>query len=199
MAQMDIGLIGLAVMGENLVLNLERNGFKVAVYNRTTDKVENFVQGRAKGKQIKGCYTLEELVSSLSRPRKVMLLVKAGQAVDKLIEQLVPLLESGDIIIDGGNSNYNDTIRRTEYVESKGLLYIGTGVSGGEEGARFGPSIMPGGNREAYESIRPLSKTERALISVFDRSAVVLSGMNWLWWMTFHWPPNCGYSFLRVL
>jgi len=145
----DFGLIGLAVMGENLVLNLERNGFKVAVYNRTTDKVDDFVQGRAKGKQIKGCYTLEELVSSLSRPRKVMLLVKAGQAVDNLIEQLVPLLESGDIIIDGGNSHFPDTIRRTDFVESKGLLYIGTGVSGGEEGALLGPSIMPGGSPAA--------------------------------------------------
>ena len=152
----DFGLIGLAVMGENLVLNLERNGFKVAVYNRTTDKVENFVQGRAKGKQIKGCYTLEELVSSLSRPRKVMLLVKAGQAVDKLIEQLVPLLESGDIIIDGGNSHFPDTIRRTDFVESKDLLYIGTGVSGGEEGALLGPSIMPGGSPAAWEHLKDI-------------------------------------------
>ena len=109
----DFGLIGLAVMGENLVLNLERNGFKVAVYNRTTDKVDDFVKGRAKGKQIRGCYTLEELVASLSRPRKVMLLVKAGRAVDQLIEQLLPLLEPGDIIIDGGNSHFPDSIRRT--------------------------------------------------------------------------------------
>jgi 6-phosphogluconate dehydrogenase len=155
----DFGLIGLAVMGENLVLNLERNGFKVAVYNRTTDKVENFIQGRAKGKQIKGCYTLEELVSGLSRPRKVMLLVKAGQAVDKLIEQLVPLLESGDIIIDGGNSHFPDTIRRTDFVESKGLLYIGTGVSGGEEGALLGPSIMPGGSPAAWEHVKDIFQT----------------------------------------
>ena len=156
MSLSDFGLIGLAVMGENLVLNLERNGFKVAVYNRTTDKVDNFVQGRAKGKQIKGCYTLEELVGCLSRPRKVMLLVKAGQAVDNLIEQLLPLLDSGDIIIDGGNSHFPDTIRRTDTVESKGLLYIGTGVSGGEEGALLGPSIMPGGSPAAWEHVKDI-------------------------------------------
>ncbi len=156
MSLSDFGLIGLAVMGENLVLNLERNGFKVAVYNRTTDKVDNFVQGRAKGKQIKGCYTLEELVGCLSRPRKVMLLVKAGQAVDNLIEQLLPLLEPGDIIIDGGNSHFPDTIRRTDTVESKGLLYIGTGVSGGEEGALLGPSIMPGGSPAAWEHVKDI-------------------------------------------
>jgi 6-phosphogluconate dehydrogenase len=152
----DFGLIGLAVMGENLVLNLERNGFKVAVYNRTTDKVDDFVKGRAKGKQIRGCYTLEELVASLSRPRKVMLLVKAGRAVDQLIEQLLPLLEPGDIIIDGGNSHFPDSIRRTTYVESKGQLYIGTGVSGGEEGALLGPSIMPGGSPAAWEHVKDI-------------------------------------------
>jgi len=155
----DFGLIGLAVMGENLVLNLERNGFKVAVYNRSTEKVDNFVNGRAKGKQIKGCYSLEELVASLNRPRKVMMLVKAGQAVDALIEQLLPLLEPGDIVIDGGNSHFPDTIRRTALVESKGQLYIGTGVSGGEEGALRGPSIMPGGSPAAWEHVREIFQT----------------------------------------
>ena len=129
----DIGLIGLAVMGENLVLNMESKGFQVSVFNRTTEKVDNFVNGRAKGKNIKGTYSLEELVKSLERPRKVMLMIKAGSAVDASIESLIPLLEPGDIIIDGGNTHYPDTDRRTAYVESKGLLYIGTGVSGGED------------------------------------------------------------------
>ncbi len=151
-----IGLIGLAVMGENLVLNLESKGFSVAVYNRTISKVDSFIHGRAKGKKIIGVHSLEELVDSLRSPRKVMMMVKAGEAVDKTIDQLIPLLESGDIIIDGGNSNYEDTQRRTEYVESKGLLYIGTGVSGGEEGALKGPSIMPGGSPEAWPLVQPI-------------------------------------------
>ncbi|MEA5129369.1 MAG: NAD(P)-binding domain-containing protein, partial [Proteiniphilum sp.] len=131
----DIGLIGLAVMGENLVLNMESKGYTVAVYNRTVEKVDNFVSGRGKGKNFIGAHSLEELVDSLERPRKVMMLVKAGKPVDDFIEQLIPLLEPGDIIIDGGNSHFPDTVRRTKQVESKGLLYIGTGVSGGEEGA----------------------------------------------------------------
>ena len=131
----DIGLIGLAVMGENLVLNMESHGFKVAVFNRTTSKVEAFMNARAKGKNIVGCYSVEELVANLERPRKVFLLVKAGAPVDAFIDLIVPHLEEGDIIIDGGNSHFPDTIRRTRHVESKGLLYIGTGVSGGEEGA----------------------------------------------------------------
>ena len=135
MKKSDIGLIGLAVMGENLVMNMESHGFTVSVFNRSTDKVKNFVEGRAKGKNIVGTYTLQELVASLEKPRKVMMMIKAGSAVDSTIEQLIPLLEEGDIIIDGGNSHFPDTARRTEYVESKGLLYIGTGVSGGEEGA----------------------------------------------------------------
>ena len=134
----DIGLIGLAVMGENLVMNMESKGFTVAVFNRTTEKVDKFVSGRAAGKNIIGCHTLEELVANLEKPRKVFMMVKAGQAVDDMIEQLLPLLEDGDILIDGGNSHFPDTIRRTEYVESKGKLYIGTGVSGGEEGALKG-------------------------------------------------------------
>lgn len=152
----DIGLIGLAVMGENLVLNMESKGFQVSVFNRSTDKVDNFVNGRAKGKNIKGTQTLEELVQSLERPRKVMLMIKAGSAVDATIESLIPLLESGDIIIDGGNTHFPDTDRRTAYVESKGLLYIGTGVSGGEEGALLGPSIMPGGSPKAWPLVKPI-------------------------------------------
>ncbi|AKJ63917.1 decarboxylating NADP(+)-dependent phosphogluconate dehydrogenase [Kiritimatiella glycovorans] len=152
----DIGLIGLAVMGENLVLNMESKGFSVAVYNRTTEKVDRFVGGRGAGKNITGCHSIEELCAALERPRKVMMLVKAGGAVDALIEKLMPHLEEGDIIIDGGNSHFPDTIRRTETVESRGLLYIGTGVSGGEEGALKGPSIMPGGSPAAWEHVRPI-------------------------------------------
>lgn len=150
----DIGLIGLAVMGENLVMNMESKGFTVAVYNRTTSKVRNFVEGRAKGLNIIGTYSLEELVANLKKPRRVMMMVKAGAAVDQLIDTLIPLLESGDILIDGGNSHFPDTIRRTQYVESKGLLYIGTGVSGGEEGALKGPSMMPGGSPAAWPHVK---------------------------------------------
>ena len=156
MKKSDIGLIGLAVMGENLVMNMESKGFTVSVYNRTSSKVTNFIEGRAKGKNIVGTYSLEELVSTLEKPRKVMMMIKAGQAVDDMIENLIPLLEEGDIIIDGGNSHFPDTARRTEYVESKGLLYIGTGVSGGEEGALKGPSLMPGGSPAAWEKVRPV-------------------------------------------
>ncbi len=152
----DIGLIGLAVMGENLVLNIESRGFTVAVYNRTTEKVTDFVNGRGKGRKFIPAYSLEELVASLSSPRKVMLMVKAGQPVDDFIEKLIPLLDKGDIIIEGGNSHFPDTIRRTKYVESKGLLYIGTGVSGGEEGALLGPSLMPGGSKEAWPHVKDI-------------------------------------------
>ena len=152
----DIGLIGLAVMGENLVLNMERNGFTVAVYNRTVEKVEKFINGRGAGKNFIGAATIEEFVNALERPRKLMLLVKAGQPVDDFIEMLIPHLEEGDIIIDGGNSHFPDTIRRTKYVESKGLLYIGTGVSGGEEGALMGPSIMPGGSAKAWPQVKEI-------------------------------------------
>ena len=162
----NFGLIGLAVMGENVVLNLESKGFSVAVFNRTVSKVDHFIEGRAKGKNIKGCHSIEELVASLERPRKVMLLVKAGKPVDDFIELLLPHLEPGDIIIDGGNSHFPDTIRRTKYVESKGFLYIGTGVSGGEEGALKGPSIMPGGSPEAWPHVKDIfqkiaAKTEK--------------------------------------
>ena len=148
----DIGLIGLAVMGENLVLNMENNGYTVAVYNRTVEKVDKFVNGRGKGKNFIGSHDIGEFVKSLESPRKVMMLVKAGKPVDSIIEQLIPHLEKGDIIIDGGNSNFHDTIRRTEYVENLGMLYIGTGVSGGEEGALKGPSIMPGGSACGMEA-----------------------------------------------
>ncbi|MBP5231385.1 MAG: NADP-dependent phosphogluconate dehydrogenase, partial [Clostridia bacterium] len=150
MKQADIGLIGLAVMGENLVMNMESKGFTVAVYNRTVQKVEAFVNGRAAGKNVVGCLSLEELVSSLKKPRMVFMMIKAGQAVDDMIERLLPLLDDGDILIDGGNSHFPDTMRRTAYVESKGKLYVGTGVSGGEEGALKGPSMMPGGSPEAW-------------------------------------------------
>ncbi|TFH02239.1 MAG: decarboxylating NADP(+)-dependent phosphogluconate dehydrogenase [Calditrichales bacterium] len=156
MSQCDIGLIGLAVMGENLVLNMENHGFSVAVFNRTTAKVDAFMDGNAKGKNIVGCYSIEELVKNLKSPRKVMMLVKAGKPVDEFIDLIVPHLDKGDIIIDGGNSHFPDTIRRTEYVEKHGLLYIGTGVSGGEEGALLGPSIMPGGSTEAWKHVKPI-------------------------------------------
>jgi 6-phosphogluconate dehydrogenase len=152
----DIGLIGLAVMGENLVLNMENKGYTVAVFNRSVEKVDKFLEGRGKGKKFIGTHSIDEFVKSIRRPRKVMMLVKAGQPVDELIEQLLPHLEQGDIVIDGGNSYFPDTIRRTKYIESKGLLYIGTGVSGGEEGALTGPSIMPGGSPEAWPHVKPL-------------------------------------------
>ncbi|MDY4889670.1 MAG: decarboxylating NADP(+)-dependent phosphogluconate dehydrogenase [Sphaerochaetaceae bacterium] len=152
----DIGLIGLAVMGENIVMNMESKGFTVSVFNRTTSKVDSFVNGRAKGLNIIGTHSLEELVGSLAKPRKVMMLIKAGSAVDEMIDTLIPLLEPGDVIIDGGNSHYPDTMRRCEYVEGKGLLYIGTGVSGGEEGALKGPSMMPGGSEAAWPIVKPI-------------------------------------------
>ena len=156
MKKADIGLIGLAVMGENLVMNMVSKGFTVAVYNRTSAKVDNFVAGRAAGLPVIGCHTLQELASQLERPRKIMMMVKAGQAVDDMIEQLLPCLDKGDILIDGGNSHYPDTMRRAAYVESKGLLYVGTGVSGGEEGALKGPSLMPGGSPAAWPYIKPI-------------------------------------------
>ncbi len=156
MKKADIGLIGLAVMGENLVMNMESKGFTVAVFNRTVEKVTKFVEGRAKGKNIIGTYSLEELAANLEKPRRVMMMVKAGQPVDDFIEKLLAVLEPGDIIIDGGNSHFPDTIRRCAYVESKGLYYIGTGVSGGEEGALLGPSMMPGGSPEAWPHVKPI-------------------------------------------
>lgn len=156
MNKSDIGLIGLAVMGENLALNIESKGFSVCVYNRTSEKTDNFINGRAKEKNICASYSLEELISCLKTPRKIMLMVKAGKPVDEYIDTLIPLLTKGDIIIDGGNSHYQDTIARTKRVEAAGLLYIGTGVSGGEEGALKGPSVMPGGSPGAWEHVKPV-------------------------------------------
>ena len=152
----DIALIGLAVMGENLVLNMESHGYTVAVFNRTIDKVDNFINGRGKNKNVIGCHSIEELIGTLKSPRKIMLMVKAGKPVDDFIELLIPHLAKGDIIIDGGNSHFLDTIRRTAYLESKGMLFIGTGVSGGEEGALKGPSIMPGGSPAAWPFVKPI-------------------------------------------
>ena len=156
MKKSDIGVIGLAVMGENLVMNMESHGFTVSVFNRTAEKVTKFVEGRAKGKNIVPAYSMEELVSQLEKPRKIMMMVKAGKPVDDNIEKLLPLLEAGDIIIDGGNSHFPDTQRRCEYVESKGMLYVGCGVSGGELGALRGPSLMPGGSKAAWETLKPI-------------------------------------------
>ena len=160
----DIGLIGLAVMGENLVLNMESKGYTVAVFNRTVDKVDNFINGRGKGKNFIGAHSLKELVDALETPRKVMMLVKAGKPVDDFIDQLIPLLEPGDIIIDGGNTHFPDTVRRTAYVESKGLLYVGTGVSGGEEGALKGPSMMPGGSPKAWSFVKEIFQSIAAKV-----------------------------------
>lgn len=152
----DVGLIGLAVMGENLALNMESRGFRVAVFNRTTSRVDDFIQGRAKGKRFIGTHDLKEFVESLQKPRKIVMLVKAGAAVDQLIDQLLPLLAAGDILIDGGNSLFTDTIRRTKRVEESGMLFVGSGVSGGEEGALNGPSLMPGGSAAAWPHIKPI-------------------------------------------
>ena len=165
MGKADLGIVGLAVMGENLILNMESKGFTVACYNRTVSKVDRFLEGRARGKNIIGARTIEELVEALAKPRKVMLMVKAGKPVDDFIDLLLPFLDEGDIIIDGGNSYFGDSIRRTEYVESKGLLYIGTGVSGGEEGALLGPSIMPGGSPEAWPYVKPIFQAIAAKVA----------------------------------
>jgi 6-phosphogluconate dehydrogenase len=162
---MDIGLIGLAVMGENLVLNMESKGFGVAVFNRTIEKVDRFIAERAKGKSIVGTHSIEELCSVLRKPRIVLLMVKAGPPVDELIEQLLRYLEEGDIIIDGGNTYFQDTARRARYVGEKGLLYMGAGVSGGEEGALKGPSIMPGGSKNAWERVKPILQGAAAKVA----------------------------------
>ena len=160
----DIGVIGLAVMGENLVLNMASRGFTVAVYNRTTSKVDAFLAGRAAGKSIVGTWSPPELVSKLAKPRRVMLMVQAGRAVDRVIDTLAPLLDPGDVLIDGGNSNYQDTTRRTRTLRERGILYVGTGVSGGEEGALLGPSIMPGGNADAWPVLEPIFKAIAAKV-----------------------------------
>ncbi|MGQ9648471.1 MAG: decarboxylating NADP(+)-dependent phosphogluconate dehydrogenase [Thermodesulfobacteriota bacterium] len=161
----DIGVIGLAVMGQNLVLNMERNGFRVVVFNRTRTTTETFMKEKAAGKNITAAFSLRDLVSSLKRPRKVLLMVKAGPPVDEMISQLTPLLEPGDLIIDGGNSFFQDTERRSKEVEPKGYLYIGTGISGGEEGALKGPSMMPGGSSEAYALTEPIFKAIAAKVN----------------------------------
>jgi 6-phosphogluconate dehydrogenase len=162
--QADIGLIGLAVMGENLVLNMANHGFTVAVYNRTTSKVDSFLEGRAKGESIIGAHSPQELISQLKSPRRIMMMVQAGAAVDAVIDELVPMLDKGDILIDGGNSNYGDTVRRTRDLTQEGLLYIGTGVSGGEEGALKGPSIMPGGNEAAWPHVKEIFQSIAAKV-----------------------------------
>jgi 6-phosphogluconate dehydrogenase len=164
-ATADIGLVGLGVMGENLVLNMESHGFSVAVFNRTTSKVDVFLQGRAQGKSILGAHSPSELVSVLKRPRKIMIMVKAGAAVDEVIAELVPLLEPDDILIDGGNSHFPDSTRRTRELKARGILFIGTGVSGGEEGALRGPSIMPGGNPQAWPHVKPILQAIAAKVA----------------------------------
>lgn len=164
MANADIGLIGLAVMGQNLVLNMNDHGFHVAVYNRTTSKIDDFLSGPAKGSDVVGCYSIEKFCNALGSPRKIMLMVKAGEAVDHLIAQLIPHLDAGDIIIDGGNALYTDSERRTNELQDKGLLSIGIGVSGGEDGARYGPSLMPGGNIKAWASIRHIFQSIAAKV-----------------------------------
>ena len=160
----DIGLIGLAVMGQNLVLNMNDHGYRVAVFNRTVSKVDDFLKDEAKDTQVVGTHSIEELIGSLKRPRRVMLMVKAGDTVDQMIDQIAPHLEKGDIIIDGGNSHFPDTNRRTKTLNEKGILFIGTGVSGGEEGARKGPSIMPGGNKEAWTHVKDIFQSIAAKV-----------------------------------
>jgi 6-phosphogluconate dehydrogenase len=174
MSKSQIGLVGLAVMGENLALNIERNGFPITIYNRTTDKTEALLAGRAKGLKFTGARTVRELVASLERPRRIVLMVKAGAPVDDMVGQLTPLLEAGDIIIDGGNSHFSDTRRRDAAVKAKGLHFVGSGVSGGEEGALWGPSLMPGGPKEAYEKIRPV--WEKIAAKVNDGPCVTYIG-----------------------
>jgi 6-phosphogluconate dehydrogenase len=180
MNKANIGLIGLAVMGQNLALNMDDHGFVVAVYNRTVSKVDAFLNGAAKGTRIIGTHSLEELIASIEKPRRIMLMVKAGQPVDIFIERLILLLKLGDIIIDGGNSNYEDTIRRTAYVESKGLLYIGTGISGGEEGARHGPSIMPGGSLTAWPFVKPIFQSIAAKVNGEKKGDLAVPCCDWV-------------------
>ncbi|HEX4071251.1 MAG TPA: decarboxylating NADP(+)-dependent phosphogluconate dehydrogenase, partial [Planctomycetaceae bacterium] len=164
MPQHDIGLVGLAVMGQNLVLNMANHGFSVAVFNRTASKTDEFVKGPAKGKSIEGYHSLTDLVSSLKSPKKIMMMVKAGPAVDELIGELKPHLAKGDILIDGGNTLFGDTNRRTKETEASGMLYVGTGVSGGEEGALKGPSIMPGGTAAAWPHVKPILQSISAKV-----------------------------------
>ena len=176
----DIALIGLAVMGQNLILNMNDHGFTVVAFNRTVSKVDDFLNNEAKGTKVIGAHSLEEMAALLKRPRRVMLMVKAGKAVDEFIEHLLPVLEPGDIVIDGGNSLFEDTIRRTKYVESKGLLYIGTGVSGGEEGARRGPSIMPGGSPAGWPHVKPIFQAIAAKVAETGGSAKAAPCCDWV-------------------
>ncbi len=164
MEKADIGLIGLAVMGQNLALNINDHGFRLSVFNRTTSKVDAFLAGEAKGTQIIGTHSIEEFVQSLSSPRRILLMVKAGEVVDHFIELLMPHLDVGDIIMDGGNSLYTDTTRRVKAMQEQGIIYLGTGISGGEEGARHGPSIMPGGNKNGWESVKPILQSITAQV-----------------------------------
>ncbi|MCU7937958.1 MAG: decarboxylating NADP(+)-dependent phosphogluconate dehydrogenase [gamma proteobacterium symbiont of Bathyaustriella thionipta] len=164
MEKADIGLIGLAVMGQNLALNINDHGFRLSVYNRTTSKVDEFINGAAKGTQITGTYSIEEFVNSLSSPRRILLMVKAGEVVDHFLDMLIPHLEMGDIIMDGGNSLYTDTTRRVKTMEEQGIIYLGTGISGGEEGARNGPSIMPGGNKSGWSQVKPILQSITAQV-----------------------------------
>jgi 6-phosphogluconate dehydrogenase len=161
----DFGLIGLAVMGENLALNIESRGNEVAVFNRTTSKVDEFLAGPANGKKFVGCQSLAELVAAVAPPRRIMMMIKAGQPVDEQIAQLVPLLSKGDVLIDGGNEHFSNTERRTREIEAKGLLYVGTGVSGGEEGALKGPSMMPGGTPAAWPLVKPVFQAIAAKVA----------------------------------
>src|ERR1700683_2919485 len=172
MEQADIALIGLAVMGQNIILNMNDHGFTVVAFNRTVEKVDHFMAKEAKGTKIIGAHSLAEMVSKLKKPRRVMMLVKAGKAVDEFIEHLLPLLEPGDIIIVRGHSLFDDTNRRVKYCESKGLLYVGTGVSGGEEGARHGPSIMPGGSPAAWPHVKDIFQSIAAKVD---------GGPGWGW------------------
>ncbi|KIA77379.1 hypothetical protein DB43_GK00100 [Parachlamydia acanthamoebae] len=164
MSEADIGLIGLAVMGQNLALNMNDHGFKVAVFNRTVSKVDEFLEGPAKGTQIYGAHSLEDFFAHLKRPRKIMLMVKAGDAVDHFIDLCLPHMEKGDIIIDGGNSLFTDSTRRTKALKEKGIIFIGAGISGGEEGARHGPSIMPGGNPDGWPHLKNIFQSISAKV-----------------------------------
>jgi len=168
----DIGLIGLAVMGQNLVLNMNDHGYRVAVFNRTVSKVDDFINDQAKGSKVTGAHSIEEMCRLLKTPRRVMMMVKAGQVVDQTIEQIVPHLEKGDIIIDGGNSLHTDSERRTKDLAEKGILFVGSGVSGGEEGARHGPSIMPGGNPEARKRAPTRASSGRSQVPPPPAAAV---------------------------
>ncbi len=165
MSKADMGLIGLAVMGQNLALNINDHGYTLAVYNRSEEKTNDFLKDSAKDTNILPAYSLQELVSQLKSPRRVMLMIKAGKPVDLTIDALLPLLDEGDIIIDGGNSHFPDTIRRTQELEKKGILYLGTGISGGEEGARFGPAIMPGGNQQAWPAVKDIFQSISAQVA----------------------------------